>query len=114
MLNRPTRFYSKKQEKKVAGELNMQTTPNSGATPWVKGDLIDSNVVIECKTKMNKTTQITIKKEWLETLKEEQFQMGKDISALVFDFGCNPQYAILDMMTFKNLLECWRELHNEE
>lgn len=39
----PTRYYSKKQEDAVAKNLNGKRTPNSGATPFVKGDYIEYN-----------------------------------------------------------------------
>ena len=36
---KPNRYFSKKQETKVARELEMKCTPNSGATSFDKGDV---------------------------------------------------------------------------
>lgn len=33
-MNRPTRYYSKSQEKRVARQLDGKRQPNSGATPF--------------------------------------------------------------------------------
>lgn len=33
-MNRPTRYYSKQQEKKVAKAVEGKRQPNSGATPF--------------------------------------------------------------------------------
>ena len=39
-MNKPTRFYSNKQEKKVAKTLGGKKVANSGATAFHKGDVI--------------------------------------------------------------------------
>ena len=51
MINMATRDYSSKQEKAVANYLDAKLTPNSGATPFKKGDMITEDSIIECKTK---------------------------------------------------------------
>jgi hypothetical protein len=35
--------------------------------------------------------------------KEEAFSMGKDFNALVFDFGDNERYYVVDEKTFQEL-----------
>jgi len=103
--NKPTRYYSKKQEKQVAKELGGRTTKNSGATPFSKGDVFTDDYLVECKTKTSPSSQITIKKEWLEKLNAESLFMGKNGSVLVFDFGENTKkYCIIDLDTFKDLI----------
>ena len=42
-----TRYYSKKQENKVAKKLKGKRTANSGATPFQKGDVVTNNFLIE-------------------------------------------------------------------
>lgn len=113
MRRRPTRYYSKKQETKVARELNMKVQPNSGATPFYKGDVSDENVLLECKTLTKPQTQRTIKKEWLTKLVEEQFAMGLDFSGLVFDFGDTDEYVIITLDLFKELMRIYKEFHEE-
>lgn len=110
-----TRFFSKKQEKGVAKVLNGNTTPNSGARPYAKGDVVTSgdkqktdlsgdSWLLECKTTMTAKQSFAIKKQWLETIKEEAFQSGKMNYAVVFSFGPNQEnYYILNEQKFKEL-----------
>jgi hypothetical protein len=103
---RPTRFYSNKQEKKVAKFLNGKQVSNSGATAFNKGDVVTQDWLIECKTSTTEKQSFSIKKEWLEKNKEEAFAMRKDYNALCFDFGDNgKRYYVIDEKTFKELME---------
>lgn len=103
---KPTRYYSNKQEKSVAKTLGGQQTPNSGATPWVKGDVTTDNWLIECKTRTSEVDSMSIKKEWLLKNLEEALFMGKMYNALCFNFGPGePNYYIIDENTFKELTE---------
>lgn len=98
----PTRYYSKKQEKKVAKTLNGKRQPNSGATPFAKGDIVTTNWLIECKTKTRDSSSFTIKEDWLLKNEEEAFAMGKNNSALCFDFGpsANKRYYVISERLF--------------
>lgn len=101
-MNRSTRYYSKKQEKKVAHANNGSVVSNSGATAFNKGDVLTDNFLIECKTKTSEAKSFSIKREWLEKNKEEAFAMGKTRSALAFNFGPDePNYYIIDALTFR-------------
>lgn len=102
---KPTRYYSNKQEKKVARYLNGKKIANSGATRFRKGDVELTDWLIECKTKTSPSKSFTVQKEWLEKNKEESFAMGKDYSALCFDFGDEHRYYVVDECTFKQLIE---------
>lgn len=104
-MNRPTRYYSKQQEKKVAKTLHGKRQPNSGATPFRKGDVVTSDWLIECKTKTKDCNSFTVKKDWLKKNEEEAFAMGKQHSALAFDFGDGERYYIVSEREFKRLLE---------
>ena len=66
-----TRYYSSRQEKKIAKDLGGKVVANSGATLWSKGDVRLKNVLLECKTHVTDKSSFSIKKEWLKTLKEE-------------------------------------------
>ena len=94
---RPTRYYSKQQEKKVAKAVDGKRTANSGATPFQKGDIETKDWLIECKTKTKDCNSFTIKEEWLLKNEEEAFAMGKNYSALCFDFGpsANKRYYVI-------------------
>ena len=103
---KPTRYYSDKQEKKVAKAIRGKQTSNSGATPFDKGDVTTDSVLIECKTKMNHSKSITIYKEWLEKLRDESIYMKKRFFALIFNFGPDEQnYVIIPESIYIQVLE---------
>lgn len=103
-MNRPTRFYSKRQENAVAKAVGGKRTANSGATTFSKGDVRTDNFLIECKTCEKEKASFSIKKEWLEKNRDEAFAMGKPYSALAFDFGNNSRrYYVIDEKLFKLL-----------
>lgn len=100
----PTRYYSKKQEKRVAKVTLGNRTANSGATAFQKGDVITKKFLIECKTKMVNSKSFTIQEEWLTKNQEEAFAMGKNYSALCFDFGPDSKrYYVINESLFKAL-----------
>ena len=110
--NKPTRFYSNRQERAVAKAVKGKQTPNSGATPFQKGDVVTKAFLIEAKTAVIKSTErktFTIKKEWFEKNKEEAFAMGKPYSAIVFDFGDGEQHYIINEKLFKMLMDYIQE-----
>lgn len=109
-MNRPTRFYSGKQEKHIAKELGGKQVSNSGATAFNKGDVVLNNWLLEAKTKTKETNSFSIKKEWLLKNREEAFTMNKVFNALVFDFGDGENYYVVDEKTFKEMLS-WQEDH---
>lgn len=103
-MNRPTRFYSNKQEKSVAKALDGKKTANSGATRFVKGDINTELFLIECKTCISDKQSFSIKKEWIRKNKEEAFAMNKPYSAIAFNFGPNSEnYYVIDERLFKTL-----------
>lgn len=104
-MNKPTRWYSDRQEKRVAKTLKGRQTANSGATKWSKGDVVTDDWLIEAKTVTKEQKTFSIKKEWLLKNKEEAFAVGKHYNALVFDFGDGQDYVVVDIKTFKELLE---------
>ena len=103
-MNKPTRFYSKKQENAVAKVIGGKRTANSGATIFQKGDVFTDNFLIECKTCEKEKASFSIKKEWLIKNREEAFAMGKSYSALSFDFGDAKRYYIIDEKLFKQFV----------
>lgn len=113
---KPNRFYSKRQENKVAKITevdNGKREPNSGATLFRKGDVKTDSLLIECKTLTKPQKSHTIKREWLDKIREEAFSRGKQLSALAFDFGDNgTQFFILQDNDFQNLLSAWLEVNS--
>lgn len=106
---RPTRFYSSRQEKKVAKAVGGKQTANSGATAFSKGDVRNDLFLLECKTHTEFRNSFTIKRDWIDKNREEAFQMGKHYSALVIDFGDGENHYLISEKLFKQLLEYMRE-----
>ena len=101
-----TRYYSNRQEKKIAKELGGKQVANSGATSFSKGDVRIKNWLIEAKTVTKEKDSFSIKKAWLLKNKEEAFAMNKPYSALAFNFGPDEEnYYIIDEKLFKELVE---------
>ena len=108
-----TRYYSKQQEKKVAKATGGKRQANSGATAFQKGDVITDQFLIEAKTKTKDCNSFTIKEDWLLKNEEEAFAMGKNNSALCFDFGpsANKRYYVISERLFQ-LLQKYIEEEN--
>lgn len=102
----PTRSFSSKQEKTIAKATGGKTTPNSGATTWSKGDILTEDFLLEAKTKTTHSDSISIKKEWFDKNDQEKAFMGKEHSAIVFNFGPGEEnHYIIDEYLFLELLE---------
>lgn len=100
-----TRYYSNRQEKAVSKVLNGKLVTNSGAPRFVGGDIQTDKFLIEAKTVTREQKTFTLKKEWFIKNKEEAFAMRKPYNALVFDFGDEERYYIIDEKTFKTIQE---------
>ena len=105
----PTRHVSNKQESRAARNLGLKKQPNSGATAFAKGDLVGADILLECKTKMKVSSQITLKREWFETLIQEKIAMRKSLIGVLFDFGDGKNYVAIPEKDFKDYLRL-REL----
>jgi len=81
-----TRHASKAQESKLAQDLGIKCSANSGAALWAAGDVYGKNILLECKTKMEPSKNITIQKAWLNKIKEEAIMNGKEMYGLAFNF----------------------------
>ena len=116
MINKnSTRYYSSKQEKRIAKFTNGKLQPNSGATLFKKGDITNDKWLFEAKTCMKEQESFSIKKEWLDKLKQESFAMNKEFYALVFNFSINQEnYFILNEKIFKQILSLLEELENDK
>lgn len=106
---KPTRYFSSRQEKKVAKAIGGKTVANSGAVPWAAGDITTDNMsgwLCECKTSMTDKKSFTLQKEWFDKNRDESIFMKKDYSAVVFSFGpSSPNYYIVDEATFLEMKE---------
>ena len=113
-MKKPTRYYSKKQEDSVAKALCGTTVSNSGAPMFCCGDVKLNHFLIECKTHTEPKKSVSIKKEWLDKLKEEAISERKPYHSLAFDFGDGTNYFILDERTFKLFVDMINKLEEEE
>lgn len=103
---KPTRYYSSRQEESIAEATGGERTPNSGAVPFVKGDVLSEQFLLEAKTKTSHADSISLKKEWFEKNRQEALFMGKPYSALVFSFGPGEEnHYVIDEWLFQELLE---------
>ena len=113
--NKPTRYFSKKQEDAVAEAIGGSRTLNSGATMFGgKSDVAIPNLFsIECKTKTSTSASISIKKDWLEKVKAEALFDHHPYQALAFNFGPDQDnYYIIDEYLFFELVEYLKLKHN--
>lgn len=106
-MNKPTRYFSNRQEKRVAKAVGGKQVANSGATMFSKGDvrLDNKKFLIECKTCTKEQKSFTLQKEWFDKNEEEAFALGYENSAVVFDFGDGIDRYVIDEKMFKYLLE---------
>jgi hypothetical protein len=111
---KPTRHFSSRQEKTVAKAVGGRQTPNSGATPFAKGDVLTKGAngfLLECKTKTSHSDSISIKKDWFEKNKQECLLTGTPHQAVVFNFGPDEEnHYIIDEYLFQFLQEKLDEL----
>ena len=102
-MPKPTRYYSKKQEDKVAKTVSGKRIANSGATAFSKGDVSSDKYLFECKTCTTPKDSMSVKKEWLTKTNEEAFAMRKEAGIVVIDFGSGDNYYILPERLFIEL-----------
>lgn len=100
-----TRASSTRQEKQIQKSLGGKRTSNSGATRYGrKGDIVLEDWTIEAKTVQRHQNSFSIKKEWIEKLRQESLSNGKKYEALAFQFGPDEEnFYIIDENTFKSL-----------
>lgn len=106
---KPTRWYSNKQERNIVKSVGGKQTSNSGATAFIKGDILTDQFLIEAKTTTTERENFTIKREWLVKMQEEAFAMGKPYSALAFDFGDGQNHYVISEKLFKMLVNILAE-----
>ena len=113
-VHKPTRYYSKKQETAVAKAVNGKVQKNSGATDFLKGDIVTSgrnSFLLECKTKTSASESISIKKEWFAKNRQECLLTGTPHQAVVFNFGPGEEnHYIIDEYLFQFLKDKLDEL----
>lgn len=114
MINKnATRYFSSNQERRVCEITSATRQSNSGAGEFQKGDCINrqASILIECKTVMQDKQSISIKKDWLDKLKQEAFTQRVSNNCLAFNFGPEQEnYFIINEKLMKFLIEKLQEV----
>ncbi|HHX23827.1 MAG TPA: hypothetical protein GX723_07455 [Thermoanaerobacterales bacterium] len=74
--------------------------------------MVTEQFCIECKTAMKEKQSMSIKKDWIDKLKEEAFAMGKPYWSIVFNFGGlnnSENYYVIDEKLFLRLINYLEE-----
>lgn len=112
-----TRYYSNIQEENVCKIVKGRRQPNSGASNFSAGDVVnkEASILVECKTTLKDKDSFSIKKEWLEKNKEEMKSLRLSNHCLAFNFGPNQNnYFIIDEKLMKFLILKLEEDNMEE
>ena len=101
-----TRAKSSQQEKRIAKAMGGKQVIGSGATPFLKGDVIVDQLFIEAKTKMIPSQQITVKKAWIDKAKDQALSTRKRDYAIAISFGDPKEYYIIEDTLMEELVKC--------
>lgn len=103
-VNKPTRFFSSAQERRVAKSLDGTNDLQSGGGKWKKNDVELDEWALECKTKVTPSETITVHKDWFADAERNRAESLKSYAAVVLSFGDGKDYYAVDERTFKFLL----------
>ena len=94
------------QENNIARLLGGRVQSNSGGTRFGGGDVQTEHFFIEAKTPTKEQTSFSIKKEWMDKMREQAFEQGKQQSALAFRFSPDgDDYFVINSRLMKELVE---------
>lgn len=109
-----TRDFSDIQEEHIAKVTGGKVQSNSGGTRFGGGDVHTRLFFIEAKTPTKEQTSFSVKQAWIEKMKEQAFEQGKQESALAFRFDpYGDDYYVLTERQFLEYLE-YKEGENSE
>lgn len=98
--------YSASQEADIARLLGGRVQSNSGGTRFGGGDVLTPQFFIEAKTPTKEQTSFSVKREWIEKMKEQAFEQGKHHSSLAFRFDPDgPDYFVIDARLMRDLVQ---------
>ena len=104
-----TRDYSDTHEKSVCKALGATQQLNSGATKYMKGDVVkkSASLLCECKCCMSPKSSVSIKKEWIDKNRQEAFSQRLSNSCIAFNFEPNGEnYYVINEKLMQYLVEC--------
>lgn len=105
MSDKPTKYYSDRQEKLVADYLNMDKVPGSGAFSGSPGDVSGNQWLIECKTHTTSPFPIKFSKKVWNKISKEAISKFK-FPALITDDGSQSlsnTYVMFSLKYISNL-----------
>lgn len=98
--------YSASQENDIARLLGGKVQSNSGGTRFGGGDVQTAQFFIEAKTPTKNQTSFSVKKEWIQKMREQAFEQGKYHSALAFRFSPDGEdYFVINSKLMKELVK---------
>lgn len=103
-----TRYFSTLQENDICSKLNATRQPNSGASVFRKGDVInyDASLLIEAKTVTSEKDSFSIKKDWIKKNREEAFTQRVFNGCIAFNFGPEQEnFFVIDEKLMKFLVD---------
>lgn len=110
-----TRDFSSSQEAEIAKLLGGKVQSNSGGTKFGGGDVHTKAFFIEAKTPTKCQASFSIKKEWIDKMKEQAFEQRKFHSALAFRFSPEGEdFFVIDSITMRYLVECYESYFKDE
>lgn len=102
--DKPTKYFSSRQEKQVAKSLGGTNDLQSGGGKWTKYDVAVGDWAIECKTKVTPQESMSFHKDWFAQAEQNRADSLKSYAAVCFSFGDGVNYYAVDEKTFKFLL----------
>ena len=90
-MSKPTKYYSTKQEKYIAGVLGWNVVSGSGARDCHPGDIESDDYSGECKTHTSEKPSICIKYNWWHKIRLEASFRHK--TPVLFVDNGNPKYT---------------------
>ena len=108
---------SAKQERYISKrfeDIGGRTVPASGGGKFDSGDVrINKDFLIECKTVTKNQSSFSIKREWMDKIREQAFEEGIENSCLAFRFGpSDKDYVVITLDLFETLLRNYLEGYN--
>lgn len=101
-----TRDFSNIQEEHIARVTGGSVQSNSGGTRFGGGDVHTAKFFIEAKTPITEKKSFSVKKDWIDKMKEQAFEQGKSESVLAFRFEpYGDDYYVLSEKQFLEYLE---------
>ena len=102
--------YSVSQENDIARLLGGRVQSNSGGTRFGGGDVLTKEFFIEAKTPTKEQTSFSIKREWIDKMREQAFEQGKYQCALAFRFSPDGNdYFVINSRLMRELVKYLEE-----